>query len=278
MSSNFPPELIEQTLDCLEESQDYANCSLLCRHWNPNAQARLFRIVTLGAGIDGGRPDGLVEMLHLESTVNTFLAFDNLLHGSPHLGSYVRILNVGIRGHTSPLTQRWKEMEDAVARIMPLLLNLRTLGLFPCAPLAGSPIHIPDKLRYAFAGFNLNALQLSGWCLADPSSLIAIGHILPSSLHFFHCNFDAPFTSGLSVQSDLPMLANQLVNLELNLCNYLDVFVSNWVSRRGSLKIHTLTVHLLYNGSVMTSTTIRALYSIAPLITAKLCIIFEEGM
>ncbi|KAK7023066.1 hypothetical protein R3P38DRAFT_3195015 [Favolaschia claudopus] len=278
MISHYPGELIEQTLDFLEV-EDLQSCSVVNKFWRPVAQGRIFRVISLGIGMAGGYPEGLLEIPPLETTTNTFTAFDGLLRNSPHIGSYVRTLNLGLRELVSPI-YLWNEIEDAVGRILPLLLGLQHLGLFPCTVYDGSPIHIPEKLRAALSSLELRSLHLTRWGLGDWTPLLVLGRRLPTTIRFIRCDFNSSFaTFGLSIQPSFPtILASSLVDLELNLCSSLDVFTSKWLA--AGRQICSLTLHLLYDDHELDSVNItsQAIRDMSRLVSRNLCIIFREAL
>ncbi|KAK7057291.1 hypothetical protein R3P38DRAFT_2759571 [Favolaschia claudopus] len=253
MASSFPPELIEKTLDELDDHKDFSTCSRLCRFWLPFAQSRIFRTVTLGSGVGGGYPEGLVELPHLGGPRNDFVSFFKLLSDSDHLADVIVTLNLGLRPQMSSTTQ-WDMAEEAIALLLPKLTALQHLGLFPCSPLP-SPIYIPERLQSSFAGLELQSLHLSQWCLGDPTPLTAIGHILPSTLRFIHCNFNLAFTGGLATLFGLPTPPTPVLPLLPSPLPCLDI------NRYSSLE---------------SQDTIKALFALSHYVTHELVIIFEE--
>ncbi|KAK7027722.1 hypothetical protein R3P38DRAFT_2776792 [Favolaschia claudopus] len=282
MASSFPGELIEKTLDELDDHKDLSTCSRLSRFWLPFAQSRIFRTVTLGSGVGGGYPEGLLELPHLGGSRNDFVSFFKLLRDSDCLSDYIVTLNLGLRPRMSSTTQ-WDMAEEAIALSLPKLTALQHLGLFPCSPFP-SPIHIPERLQSSFAGLELQSLHLSQWCLGDPTPLTAIGHILPSTLQFIHCNFDLGFTEGIATlfglptpSPVLPLLPSPLPRLDINRCLFLPFFVAKWIPRQlPSFQIHRLSLRLVLDSSLESSDSIHALFTLSRYVTHELLIIFEE--
>ncbi|KAJ6492445.1 hypothetical protein C8R47DRAFT_1270666 [Mycena vitilis] len=95
MFHQVPQELVDSIIDCVEEL-DLTQCSLVSSSWLPRAQSRIFSTVTLGAGIQGGLADELVEIPPLVTDDENFTRFRDLLRKSPQLSSYVRGLNLGL--------------------------------------------------------------------------------------------------------------------------------------------------------------------------------------
>ncbi|KAK7006867.1 hypothetical protein R3P38DRAFT_2793548 [Favolaschia claudopus] len=252
MAPNLPPELIDKTLDELEEKADLASCSLVDHSWQPFAQSKIFRTVTLGAGVGQGYPDGLLDVL----------------------GLHVRTLNLGLRPQAVD-SHEWPTIERTMAETILQLPNLHHLGLFPCSYLPCA-LYIAPDLHYSFMRLTFKSLHLSQWCLGDPSALSAFGDILPPNIRFTNCHFDPEFNLGLAQglaklfrdpkEASLanpqpvpvaPLLSSPTINLEITNSSSLEIFVRDWVFRHPTLSRHIVkcAFTLCYDGTLVAAHT-----------------------
>ena len=138
MISDFPQELLDATIDCVEDPYDHYRTALVAKSWLPRSQSHIFRTITLGLGLQGGLAHGLIEIPPLERDFNNFKAFRDLLYSSPHLAGYVHVLEMGLSVPPAELRDAnrlapdaWQAIEDVVACFLPKLLQLESLALFP---------------------------------------------------------------------------------------------------------------------------------------------------
>ncbi|KAJ6501123.1 hypothetical protein C8R47DRAFT_258561 [Mycena vitilis] len=211
--TSFPQELIDSIIDYVEEL-DLTQCSLVSSSWLPRAQSRIFCTISLGVGIQGGFPCGLIDIPSSDPADENFTRFRDLLRKSPHLSSYVRGLNLGLpplaseQPAESPWSDvlspaSWQSIEDTVVEFVPLLCHLESLGLFPCGDLGRHTFHLRSRIVEVFRSLSLRSLAFSGWVFRDPLALHPFESHPPSSLRFIQCRCKAPL---LPVKQDLAFL------------------------------------------------------------------------
>ncbi|KAJ7029373.1 hypothetical protein C8F04DRAFT_1398455 [Mycena alexandri] len=158
-SVQLPQELIDGIIDEFDVSltdvkdtgifpdrNTLRSCALVCRAFARPSQKKLFSIVSTQSAGWNQPPD---ERLRL---------FSKFLASNPHIGQYVRTLNLGYR------CARSKSLDY----ILVSLPNLRTLSLYPWKDLYGRnsdafeelPIHHRDAFLAAFSLSSLRSLSL----------------------------------------------------------------------------------------------------------------------
>ncbi|KAJ6462904.1 hypothetical protein C8R45DRAFT_1107973 [Mycena sanguinolenta] len=274
MITEFPQELLDATIDCLDPS-DYHRTALVAKSWLSRSQSHLLRKISLGVALQGGYADGLVEIPPFLGDFNNFQAFEELLHGSPHLAQYMRNLEMGLPAPSAelqgvlanfePLSEAaWQAIGDVVAGFLPKLFRLESLALFPCGPAAFHSFHLPGRLSNLFMDHNLKSLSLCQWRLPSCPSLSIFQPSL-SSLRFINCEF------GNSTEPSQPSARMvSLTTLELDLCIGVELFQRYWLPQH-RWHVDDMTIRF----SDYREAAIRALQSLALAVTQKLNIIFS---
>ncbi|KAJ6479158.1 hypothetical protein C8R45DRAFT_933933 [Mycena sanguinolenta] len=268
----IPQELIDATIDCLD-SDDYHRSALVARSWVQRSQGHIFRTVTLGVGIQGSSSCGLMEMPPLGSEnadFNNFAAFLHLLQESPHLGSHVKSLVLGLPPGEDDLDEDtkvlcsacWEAIEACVVAILPLLRSLESLALFPCGPDIHT-FHLLGPISDVFAALMLKTLHLWRWDIDNSSVVSCFQSSRISSLHFIECDFNTPV--GFMECIHPPSF------LTLHDCHWLDIFCRFWIDKE-SWEIDGMKIYMSSDAMVL-----QALTCLAPFIRQKLTIVFEAG-
>ncbi|KAJ6447566.1 hypothetical protein C8R45DRAFT_1104005 [Mycena sanguinolenta] len=274
MFSEFPQELVDATIDCVDPLDHYG-CALVAKSWLPRSQSHIFRTISLGVCLQGGHARGLIDMPPLEGQFNNFSAFWKLLENSPHLAEYVHNLEMGLSVPSTELVgspeilapASWKAIEDMVVAFLPMLNKIDSLALFPCGPNTFHTLDLSERLSNLFAALPLRSLSLCQWLLPSypPNSIFQSGLL---SLQFIHCQFRLP-----AAPMHLSSCMTALTSLELNGCDRPDLFYQNWVPQH-NWRVDDMTIEL-WNEENM---AMRALHRIALGVLKSLTIILSGNV
>jgi hypothetical protein len=281
MIPEIPQELVDATIDCLTDISDLMHCALVARSWSHRAQSHLFREISLGVGMQGGSALGLVEIPPLGTDFNNFPAFHDLLQRSPHLGGYVRTLNLGIPPLESELRplwdyplfspHSWQAIEAMVIAFLPLLSCLDFLGLFPCGS-GTHTFHLSPKIMDAFKGLRLQSVHLSEWRFLHPYPSLSCFESTTRlmSFRFVECHFQPPpHTSTMT-----PFMPS-LASLELQSCSGLEMFGRYWIPE-GGWYTDKMIIHMVYCPETAALES-QALYHLSSFVRQSLTVIFDQS-
>jgi hypothetical protein len=278
MVPEIPQELIDATIDCLTDPEDLYRCALVSQSWRPRAQSHIFRVVSLGIGLQGGSAPGIMEIPSLGTDFDNFQCFRDLLQGSPHLALHIRTLNLGLPPLQSELITSidhptldpasWQVIEDSVVEFLPLLQGLDSLGLFPCGQNTHT-FHLQPRVFSAFRDLSIKSLKFSRWSFADSSALSSFDSNPPSSLQFIECDFQMPL-----MPLHLAPFSTHLTALELHHCEGLSILFQSPVPGRD--QIDFLTIGISYSPETALLVC-RTLSHIAWSVGQGLTVVFDAG-
>ncbi|KAG6908776.1 hypothetical protein DXG01_003305 [Tephrocybe rancida] len=122
----LPQELADVIIDeLLDDAATLRNCALVCRSWTPTSQRHLFHSLTLGGSSNVIRFGKTGAHVRVSPDEQQYLQFNNFLETTPHITTYIRVLDLRIQTYFKQLTFDSKDIAKALGLVLSKLTNLR---------------------------------------------------------------------------------------------------------------------------------------------------------
>ncbi|KAG6850553.1 hypothetical protein H0H93_011752 [Arthromyces matolae] len=122
----LPQELADSIIDELQDDTPaLLHCSLVCRSWTPTCQHHLFHSLTLGGSSNVVRFGKTGAHVRVCSDEEQYLNFYDFLQKTPHIRTYISVLDLRIHSYFKQLTFDSKDIAAALRQVLSKLTNLR---------------------------------------------------------------------------------------------------------------------------------------------------------